>query len=461
MLLFFVLIYLLFTVLIGVALARRVQTTQDFVAAGRSLPLVVNGSALFALWFGSETILGASGEFAQHGLIGIIEDPFGGVLCFVLLGLFFAKRLYRLNILTIPDLFRNKYGLAAERIASIMMVFSFFGYVAAQMVALGLIFQVVTGIALPVSILIGAGIVTVYTVAGGMWAVSVTDFIQSIMIILGLIFVTIFIVQYAGGLDVVWESIPPEHLQFFPDFNAKSITNWFSAWAVLGLGSIASQDLFQRVNAAKNEKVAVQSTYFAAGLYLLLAMLPLIIVTAAQVFYQGEDNFHNQALLPLIILNSMPLWLQVLFFGALISAILSTCSGAILAPASVLSKNLIEPLSSKPLSDRQLLYTTRISVILIAVISVIMSLWKADIYELVGESSVFGLVSLFIPMTAALYWKKANARGAIFSMITGSLVWGIFRFGFDTWYDALIPGTIAGLIAMIAGSLLFNDKANS
>ena len=186
MLLSFVIAYLATTVLIGITLSRRIHTTSDFITAGRSLPLVINGAALFALWYGSETILGASGEFAQHGLQGVIEDPFGGVLCFLLFGLFFARRLYRLNILTIPDLFRTKYGVTAERISALMMVMSFFGYAAAQMVALGLIFQVVTDIPLTTSIVIGATLVTIYTAAGGMWAVSVTDFIQSIMIIIGL-----------------------------------------------------------------------------------------------------------------------------------------------------------------------------------------------------------------------------------------------------------------------------------
>lgn len=456
MLLLFVIVYLLITVLIGIALSRRIQTSSDFIIAGRSLPLVINGAALFALWYGSETILGASGEFAQHGLIGIIEDPFGGVLCFVLLGLFFARKLYRLNILTIPDLFRQKYGVVAERIAAVMMIVSFFGYAAAQMVALGLIFQVVTGIPLTISILIGATLVTLYTVAGGMWAVSVTDFIQSIMIIIGLIFVTIFIVQYAGGMRIVWASVPPEHLQFFPDLDSKSAINWLTSWAVLGLGSIASQDLFQRVNSAKNENVAVQSTYLAAGMYLLLAMLPLIIVSAARLVDQETDSFHDQALLPLVILNHMPMWLQVMFFGALISAILSTCSGAILAPASVLSENLVKPMWQGDLTDRKFLYMTRVCVLFIALVSVFMSLWRTDIYELVGESSVFGLVSIFIPMTAALYWKHGNAQGAILSMLSGSLIWAVFRYGMDTWYDALIPGTVAGLIAMIIGSLLFN-----
>lgn len=431
MLLFWVIFYLLITIAIGLYAQRYVKSSGDFIQAGRSLPAFFNATALFALWFGSETVFGASSAFLEEGLYGVIEDPFGGVLCLVLFGLFFARKLYRLNILTIADLYREKFGKKIEIISSVFMLITFFGYVAAQIVALGLILRMVTGDTLSVemSILICASLVTLYTCIGGMWAVSITDFIQSFFIVIGLIVVCVFLANAAGGAENVMNSAPEGFFKFFPDGDSVEITNWFAAWFTIGLGSLASQDVFQRVNAAKNEKAAVRSTYYGAILYLIFAMLPLFIALAAKVIYPDGDFSDTQEVLPSLVISHTPLIVQVLFFGSLLSAVLSTCSGALLAPASILSENLIKPLSKKEFSDKQFLWILRLSVIIIAVVSTGMAMMRNNIYELVSESSVLGIVSLLTPMVMALYSKKSSASGAFLSMVLGMSTWIILEFG--------------------------------
>lgn len=455
MLLFWVIFYLIITIAIGIYAQRFVKSSGDFIQAGRKLPAFVNATALFALWFGSETVFGASSAFLEDGLYGVIEDPFGGVLCLVLFGLFFARKLYRLNILTIADLYREKYGKKIEIISSIFMLITFFGYVAAQIVALGLILRMVTGDSMSVemSILICASIVTLYTCIGGMWAVSITDFIQSFFIVAGLIVVCIFLANAAGGTEKVLNSAPEGFYKFFPEGNGIEITNWFAAWLTIGLGSLASQDIFQRVNSARSEKAAVRSTYIGAGLYLILAMLPLFIALAAKVIYPNEDFSDTQEVLPSLVISHTPLFVQILFFGSLLSAVLSTCSGALLAPASILSENLIKPLSKKKYSDKQFLWILRCSVIIIAVISTGMAMMRNNIYELVSESSILGIVSLLVPMVTALYFKKTKATAAFFAMIFGMGSWLIFEFGPSWGIINEIP--IATFLPALGISILF------
>lgn len=453
MLLGSILAYLGLTVLIGLLAARKVKNSQDFIVAGRHLPPAFNAAALFALWFGSETVFGASSAFLEKGLLGVIEDPFGGAFCFVVLGLFYAKKLYRLNILTISDLFRDRYGPQAELISAGAMVISFFGYAAAQIVALGLILEAVTGLSFILSMGLGALLVTLYTFFGGMWAVSVTDFFQSIVIIFGLACLAYYWGEAAGGVQSVLESPPPEHYRFFPDPGWKSWSDWIAAWAVLGLGSIASQDLFQRINSARSEKAAVASTFIGAGLYLLIALLPLFIVLAAAMLYPEIYQGDPQAVLPQAVLAYAPFWIQVLFFGSLLSAVMSTCSGALLAPASILSENLIKPHVKRPMNDRTFLWITRFSILFIALVAFGMALGKSNIFELVAESSIFGLVSLFIPLTAALYSRKTNAAGAILSMAFGLLTWIIFNYIYPLSIDAMFPGLLAGLTGLWLGRL--------
>jgi len=456
MLLFFVIIYLLFTIAIGFFASRYVKSSSDFMQAGRNLPPFINAAALFALWFGSETVFGASSRIVQDGFIGVVEDPFGGVLCLVLFGLFFVKKLYRLNLLTIGDLFRKKYGERVEIVSGVFMLITFFGYIAAQLVALSIILQAVTGIEPLYGLIICSVIVTLYTYVGGMWAVSITDFIQSIFIVAGMIILAVFLVSEAGGIEEAYTKTDPATFTFLPERDPVDITNWFAAWLTLGLGSLASQDIFQRVNSAKSERAAVSSTFIGAFLYLVFAMLPLLIALVAKILHPeinwADENLDTQSVLPDIVLNHTPMFVQVLFFGSLLSAVLSTCSGAILAPASILSENLIKPLSKKTYSDKQFLWIVRLSVILISTIATIMASMQSDIYELVAESSVLGIVSLLVPMVWALYSKKASATGAMFSMILGMASWIIMEKFMEIPVNAFIPALGISILSMIAGN---------
>lgn len=456
------------TIAIGVFTGKLVKGSNDFVQAGRRLPPLFNAAALFALWFGSETVFGASSAFLEGGLLNVIEDPFGASLCLILFGFFFVRPLYRMNLLTIGDLFKIKYGQRVELVSSFFMLLTFFGYIAAQFVALGIILQVVlvqAGINLELStaITICAIIVTAYTMVGGMWAVSITDFIQSILIVVGLIIVVTFVAKEAGGISEVIAQAPENTFKFLPDAQPIDITNWIGAWMVIGLGYIPSQDIFQRANSARSEKAAVNSTYLGALLYLVIAMLPLFIALAARVLYPTENFSDTQAVIPRIVLAHTPLWIQILFFGSLLSAVMSTCSGSLLAPASILAENFIKPIyvikTKKSFSDKHFLGVLRLSVTIMAIISFMITIPKQNIYDLVGESATFGMVSLLAPMTAAIYWKKANGKSAMLSMISGLMVYIFFQYFYPISIEAFIPATIISFIAMYAGRYL--DVNNS
>lgn len=459
MLLTAIIIYLAITIAIGAWASKFVKGSNDFVLAGRSLPLFLSASALFATWFGSETIFGASSVYLEEGLQGVIEDPFGGALCLVLFGMFYLRPMYRMGVLTIGDVFKRIYGSKVEFLSTVFMVPVFFGYVAAQLVALSLILGTVTGLSITEGILIAAGVVVIYTFLGGMWAISITDFIQTIMIVLGLIVVAILVSKEAGGVGVILDSAPEESFQFFPNPGFNSWINYFGAWMIIGLGSIPSQDIYQRVMSSKSEKVAVQSTYLAGGFYVTFGLLPLFIALGAKVLYPELYLENNQMLLPSMILAHGGLPVQIIFFGALISAIMSTASSGVLAPAALISENLIKPLFKGKLTDKQLLWILRGSVLAVALVSVIMALQDSNIYELVAGASILLLVSLFIPLTTGLYWKKSSKIGAILSMFIGMLTYLIID-NFEPEISSHIHGLLASGIAMLVGSLLFPNNEN-
>ncbi|KAA9339961.1 sodium:solute symporter family protein [Adhaeribacter soli] len=459
MLLLFIGLYLLLNVFIGVWAARRVKNTSDYLLAGRQLPFYISTAVVFATWFGSETLLGASSEFAENGLLGVIEDPFGAALCLFLVGLFFAKKLYRMNLLTFGDFYRIRYNRATEISASVFLVVSYFGWVAAQMVAIGIILNLISGLSLTTGILAGAAVVVIYTFMGGMWSVSITDFLQTIMIIGGLLVVTFLTVQRLP-FEQVTADLPANFFDFYPQ--TRSVPDWinyFAMWITIGLGSIPQQDVFQRVMSAKSEKVAVWSSYAAGFLYLTVALLPLVLTLYAQVLHPELLHGDLQLLLPHLILNSSSLAIQVLFFGALISAIISTASGAILAPAAILSENIIRPYLPA-ITDTQLLRLSRFCVLLVSVVSLGLALMKSNIFELVSSSSALSLVSLFVPLVAGMLARPVSPFAAILSMLSGMAVW-ILALYLETEINPLIYGLGGSILGLLVGLLLKKSETIS
>ncbi len=469
-LLFFIGLYLLGTLAVGWWASRRVRTTADFVVAGRNLPMFIAACALFATWFGSETVMGASSEFIEHGLLGIIEDPMGAALCLFLSGLLIARPLYKRNLYTFSDFFRLRYNRRTELISALFMVPSYFSWIAAQLIALAIILQAVCGLEKVYGVLICTLLVLAYTYVGGMWSVTITEFVQTIMIIIGLFVLAAELILQVGGFGIMVQSAPEGFFRFLPEGKTVPVLHWIAAWMTIGLGSIPQQDVFQRVMAARTERASINACYTSSLMYLSVAALPLVIAYCGRMLYpdlaKGDEA---QMMIPHLVLQHTGLGTQIMFFGALLSAILSTCSGAMLAPATVIGENLIKPLYTH-LSDVQLLRIMRLSVVGVAAVTGAMALMRNNIYELVGESSAFSLVSLFTPLIAGLYWKRSTAAGAVASMIAGVIVWAITAYYWgepheeqvlgegSVWEQmaqvpAMLYGFVASIIAMIVVSL--------
>ncbi len=276
MLITFVALYLAVTVAIGLWAAKRVHNAKDYVVAGRSVPLFVSTALVFATWFGAETVLGVSATFLNDGLGGIVADPFGFSFCLVVIALFFARAFYRLNLLTIGDFYRHRYNKPVEIATSICIVLSYLGWVSAQLTALGLVFHTLSAGAIPLGwgIVLGTGIVLLYTLFGGMWSVAYTDVLQSLIIVAGLIYLAFLLGGAAGGFDrVMAHAAEAGKFEFWPKAEAKEILAFVAAFLTAALGSIPQQDVFQRVTAAKDAKTAVRGPIIGGSLYFLFALL--------------------------------------------------------------------------------------------------------------------------------------------------------------------------------------------
>jgi SSS family solute:Na+ symporter len=464
----FVILYLVISVGIGLYAATKVSNTNDYAIAGRSLPLPVVIATVFATWFGSETVLGVPGEFVTHGLGGVIEDPFGASMCLVLVGLFFARKLYKLKLLTIADYYRYRYNRVVEVIVSICILLSYLGWVAAQITALGMVAEILSGgaISLPLGMVLGAAIVLTYTLFGGMWSVALTDSFQMVIIVVGLLFIAYFMSDIAGGAGTILaHASEAGKLDMRPELTLAGILAFIGAAITLMLGSIPQQDVFQRVMSSKSASVAAWGAILGGSFYLLFAFVPMFITYAAHLIDPDLVARHMDAdtaghILPTLILERAPQMAQILFFGALLSAIMSTASATLLAPSVTVVENILGQFMT--MDDRQQLRATRITVFLFT-IAVTFYAWVMEgtsIYELVGNAYKVTLVGAFIPLVMGLYWKRANTLGALMSSIGGLSAWVLMEWlGADSIWPPQLVGLLVSFLGMIVGSLLSSEVA--
>ncbi len=459
----FVAFYLAVTIAIGLIASRRVHNSADYMVAGRSLPLYMNMATVFATWFGAETVLSVSATFAKDGLGGIPGDPFGASVCLVLAALLFAKLFYRMNLMTIGDFYKKRYGQGVEVITSFAIVASYLGWTSAQMTALGLVIHVLSGgaVALDTAIFIGAGVVLIYTIFGGMWSIAFTDLLQTIVILVGLSLVAWLVGDMAGGVSkVVAQAAADGKFNFFPE-DSKGWWAMAGAFFAFAFGSIPQQDVFQRMTSAKDEKTAVRGTIYGGLIYFCFAFVPIFIAYAAVVadpavakLFGADDAREIQKVLPDLVLNKMPLWAQVMFFGALLSAILSTASGALLAPTSLFTENVLKPFAPK-MNDKQFLFTLRLVLVMFTVIALLFALnSKSTMYEMVQNAYNVTLAGAFVPLVAGAYWKRATTQGALFAAIGGLSVWlGAMNLTPESLIPANLQGLFASALFMLIGSL--------
>jgi len=439
-------LYLAVMLTIGIYASRRAGNTADFIVAGRRLPIWIGSATIIATWFGGGTMMGGAGASYERGLLGVIADPFGGALCLFIVGFFFARLFRRLRLLTFIDFFQNRYGKTAATIAAIGSISSNIGWTGALLVAFGYVFETLTGIPMELGILGGAIVVFIYTMAGGMWAVALTDFVQMVVIAIGLVLLLVVVLIDVRGWSNIAEQLPEDTFRMIPlDNTAEVWMNYIRAWLIFGLADVTAQTLMQRAFSAKNEQVAQNSFYLAGFGHLSLGLIPVTLGIIASVTMPGLVD--PETVIPELALAHLHPVAIAIFVGALLAAIMSSADSALLAAASVFSVNIM-PLFKPQLSDRFRLLATRIAIPVFGSIAVYVALEVQVVYNLILDSNSVILVCVTVPFIAGVWWKRANRSGALASMGMGFLTWFIaILFAPDFPGDLL--GLLVGLVTML------------
>jgi len=426
----------------------QVETNEDFLVAGRKLPLILAAPTLLATWFGAGTLLTATDEVRAGGLRMAALEPFGAGLCLILAGLLLAPKLWRMRLLTLGDFYKRRFGLRAERWSAVLMVPSYFGWIAAQYVALAGMLEISFGLPISIGLVLVAVLGVAYTLLGGMWSVTATDAVQILLVILGLFALAWAVLAELGGpllgLTRIWTALPLEKRVVIPHEDAAALVGWLGILAIGALGNLPGQELAQRMFAARSERTAVWACHLAGIGYLSVGLIPLGIGLAADLLAPGAPEQSTLTTLAQLFLSP---GMAVIFILVLMSAVLSTIDSAILSPASVLAQNLVWPAWHARLEARgwTQLRVNRACVALVGGGALITAYLGENAYSLLEDAYALGMVSLLVPLLLGLHSERGGERAALLSMALGTGTWvlhlavGAAQFGGAWWPSAWLP----------------------
>lgn len=406
----------------------KVTSTEDFLVAGRRLPLMLAFPTLLATWFGAGVLLTATDEVRAGGLRMAALEPIGAGMCLILAGWWLAGPLYDMKLLTLSDFFRRRYGARAERWSAILMVPGYFGWIAAQYIALASMFEILFGMPLMVALVVVAVVGTAYTLIGGLWSVTLTDAAQIALVMVGVGVMAFNIFSELGqgsvvdGVSELWAAMPEDKKVVLPRDNAEELVGWLGVMTIGALGNLPSQDLAQRIFASRNALTAKWACHLAGIAYLTIGAVPIVIGLAADVLIPGAPGQSTLMTLTHYFLSPP---MAVLFTLVVMSAVLATIDSSILSPASVLAQNLLWP-TWQPWFDARgisLLELNRICVVIIGLASLGTALLGESAYSLLESGYASGLVSLLVPLLIGLYSVRGGERAALISMVLGTSVW--------------------------------------
>jgi solute:Na+ symporter, SSS family len=435
-------LYLLAMLAIGVFAARRTASPEDFMVAGRSLPLWLCSATIMATWIGGGSMLGVSGKTYEGGLLAVIADPFGATLGLFLVGLFIVRLVRRLKLVTVIDFIQIRFGATAAMFSAVAMASSSIGWAGALMVAFGFVLNSLTGLSLEWGILIGGAIVLIYTSAGGMWAVVLTDFAQLAVIVIGLVVLLVVVVVDMGGLSSAWSAVPASKFRMLPLEN--DVTSWLQyirAWSIIGIANLASQSLLQRGLSARSERVAQNAFYIGGAGFLVIAMIPAILGILASVSMPGVED--QETIIPMLAKIHLHPVLMAVFVGALLAAIMSSADSALLSASSVISSNILSVFWPDAEPHRKLLWA-RVSIPVSGIIAAVTALKVQAIYDLILDANAVLLAAVVVPFVLGIWWRAANRTGALASMMAGVLTWGVSSI---VWPE--FPGDLIGMAACL------------
>lgn len=398
--------------------SRKINNEEDFLLAGRSCGIPLITLSLFATWFGAETCIGSSAEVYAFGLSGSRADPFGYSLCLVLSGILIAPRIWSKKFTTLADVYASRFGHKTERFAVWILSLSSLIWAAAQLRAFGQVVSSTTNLSVDFTLFLSFIFVVGYVLYGGLLGDIITDSVQAVVIFLGLGTLVYYIFKEHPDLLSYIQNQPAERLSII-----KPNETWLQRidrWAIPILGSLVAQEVISRMLAAKNVKVAVRSSYYAAFIYIFVGLIPVFLGLVGPQIVNFEIKDKEHFIIDLAH-NYLPVIFMPVFAGALISALLATIDSILISVSGLFAHNVLVP-GLKIKNEKTKVLTARLCVIGSAAIAYILAYNSDSIYALLEIASSFGTSGILVITLAGLWLNKSSDLVALTTLFVGLVI---------------------------------------
>lgn len=404
--------YFAMMIVCGIVAMRRLKSTADYLVADRNLPFWVFFPCLSAVILGGGSTFGSASQSYQFGLSGAwITFMFG--LGVVFIGLFLAGRIAKLDVFTLSELLQRRYGHGSGYVSAIVSTIYTVLIAVVQIIALGTILKELLGWSLNAGILAGGMVTVIYTMIGGMIAITITDFLQFVLMTIGVILLLIFGIDAAGGVHAVTQAVPPEFLTV-TNISGQRLLGLFLS---LFLGIMIGQDIWQRILTARSQNVAKAGSIFA-GLY-SVGWGAAMGICGILAYILLPDLASPQSALPALVIEVLPAGLSGIVLAALMSALMSTVSATVLASATLVTNDILKPLLH--LSEAAEFNISRALTAVTGVVVILLSIYIGDVFVALDTAYSYLSGCLFVPIMAALFWPRAIWQGAIASILVSAI----------------------------------------
>ena len=451
--LFAIVAYVLVQFAIGAWVSRRITSANDYILAGRRLGTGLVAFSVFATYFGAEAIVASGGAVYEHGLRGALVDPFAYATAIIIVGLLFANALWSRGLTTFADLFRQRYSPGVERLVVIVLLPGSIIWAAAQIRAFGQVMDANSGMGLKTAIVLAAVLVGGYSVIGGLLADSVTDVVQGIVVLAGLVILGAIVGISVGGVSAGLGKVASDRFGLYDP--EDGVFGTLEKIAIPLCGTIVAVELISRFLGARTAQIAGRATVAGGLIYLTIGLVPVFLgLIGPTILPNVPDPEQIVAKLAEVYLPGL---LYIVFIGAIISAILSVVHSALHAPAAQISHNLLEVVVPN-LTDRGKLWAVRATVLALSIVAFAISFSSEGIKELVETASAFGSAGVFVATLFALFTRVGGPLSAYASVGAGMIVWagGKYGLGLATPY---LFGLLAALTGYIGAALIDNRRS--
>lgn len=459
-----IIVYLLMMACIGVWTSKKVKNLNDYALAGRTLGYPVMIGTLVGATIGAASTIGKAGK-AYHVGVFFFVATLGYIIGLILFG-FFSKKLRANNILTIPEAMRRRYGKGMEISIGIAMALSVIALFGAQIVGMGVIFTSMGksyGLTYQSSIFLAGGILIFYTLVGGMFAVAYTDMIQSIIMVvcIGFIMPGIILNQAVPSAKLIEYLTPQAGAGLMGGMTPLYVISIF----IIDIAfCMVDPSLWQRANAARDEKVIKLSMFVTAGVYIYWSVVCVALGVLGAILIPNIGSIYgaSDAVIPALIVKYMPPILVGLCLVALMAVMMSTASVCLLIAGTTVAADLIPSLRPGT-SEKGRLLSAKITIFTFGSFGIAFALIMKGVFDILMLAFAIYVSAVLVPMFAAFYWVKATRAGAVVSSIAATIVVvALYALNKPFGIEPILGSLFVSLVTMAAVSLItFNPESAS